>query len=117
MHCECICRSKNHTALAVPGSLGGTDNHNFRRHLSKSEHVDHPSPNIEGQDDVEVSDDVAEQSRYRASLLQQAKTANSDPWRPIFGNCLMQGMVERTYQEVDYSADFAGTCHSLQWSL
>lgn len=79
MHRGCICRLRYRTPLAVPGrSLGGTDDHNFRRHLSKSEHVDNRVSKPKGQDDVEVSDEVAEQSRYQALLLQLPRTADKN---------------------------------------
>lgn len=74
MHRGCTPRSRYHTVLAAPGSLGGTNDHNFRRHLSRSDHIDNRAPKPEGQDDVEVSDEVAEQSRYQALLIQRART-------------------------------------------
>ncbi|BDA45383.1 hypothetical protein COCOBI_07-1700 [Coccomyxa sp. Obi] len=59
-----MARSRYHTLLAASGSVGGTDDHNFQRHLSKSEHVENRAPKPKIQGDLEVSDEVAEQSRH-----------------------------------------------------
>lgn len=95
-HLGCNCRSRYHTLLAASGSVGGTDDHNFRRHLSKKEHVEDRAPTPKGQSDVEVSDEVAEETRYGTLVPGLVRFNNQGQHvivgreRCVIGDCLLE---------------------------